>query len=81
MTDVDVQGTSKIAMICTAGPRGHGQRDKKVDIFDIQKYQKPGNLNTCRLVKLSCDLEQILINLQLSKKTLQIHSLHRSKIH
>ena len=27
MVDVDVQVTSKITMICRAGPRGHGQRD------------------------------------------------------
>ena len=33
MVYVDEQGTSKITMICRAGPRGHGQRDMQVDAF------------------------------------------------
>ena len=57
MVDVDVQGTSKIAMICRAGARGHGQRDMQVDVSNVQNYKKLGNLNKCRLVKLSCDVE------------------------
>ena len=43
MVDVDVQGTSKITMICRAGPRGYGQRDTKLE---VQNYSKPGNLNS-----------------------------------
>ena len=33
MVDVDVQGSSKVAMICRVAPRGHGQRDMQVDVF------------------------------------------------
>ena len=33
MVDVGVQGTSKITVICRAGPRDHGQKDKQVDVF------------------------------------------------
>ena len=33
MVDVDVQGTSKITMMCRAGTRGHGQKDTGLDIF------------------------------------------------
>ena len=37
MVYVDVQGTSKLTMICRAGPRGHGQRDTQVDVFRRSK--------------------------------------------
>ena len=37
MVDMDVQGTPKIAMIFRAGPRGHGQRDTQVDVFQRSK--------------------------------------------
>ena len=37
MINVDVQGTSKITMICRVGPRGHGQRDTQVDVFQHSK--------------------------------------------
>ena len=33
MIEVDVQGTSKITMICRARSRGHGQGDMQVDVF------------------------------------------------
>ena len=33
MVDVNVQSTSKITVICRAGPRGHGQDDTQVDVF------------------------------------------------
>ena len=35
---VDVQGTSKITMICRAGPRIHGQRDTQVDVFQHSRF-------------------------------------------
>ena len=56
MIDVDLQGTLKITMICGVEPRGHGQGDTQVDVFRCSK-KKLGNLNTCRLVKLSCYVE------------------------
>ena len=37
MVDVDVQGTSKITMICRAGLRDHGQRNTQVDVFRRSK--------------------------------------------
>ena len=40
MIDVDVQGTSKITMICGAEPRGHGQRDTQVDVFRCSKLSE-----------------------------------------
>ena len=36
-------------------------------------------INTYKLVKLSCDVEKILINLQLGQKTFQTHLLHIQK--
>ena len=33
IVDVDIQGTSKIKMMCRPGPRGHGQMDTQVDVF------------------------------------------------
>ena len=32
MVDADAQGTSIITMIFRAGSRGHGQKDKQVDV-------------------------------------------------
>ena len=40
IVDMDVQGTSKITMICWAGTRGHGQRDTQVDVFWRSKLQE-----------------------------------------
>ena len=57
MVDVDVQGTSKITMICKVGPRVMVKGIHKQTFSDVQNYKKLGNLNTCRLVKLSCDVE------------------------
>ena len=37
MIDMDVQGTSKITVICRAKPRGHGQSDTQVDVFQCSK--------------------------------------------
>ena len=37
MVNVDVQGTSKITLICRAGSRGHGQRDMQVDVSQRSK--------------------------------------------
>ena len=38
MVDVDVQGTSKITMICRARSKSHGQRDTQVDVFQRLKF-------------------------------------------
>ena len=40
MVDVDVQGTSKITMICRAGSRGHGQTGTQVDVFQRSKLSE-----------------------------------------
>ena len=37
MVDVNVQGTSKITMMCRAGPRGHGQSDTQIDVLPRSK--------------------------------------------
>ena len=37
MVDVDLQGTSKVTMICRAGSKGHGQKDMQVDVFRCSK--------------------------------------------
>ena len=57
MVGLDVQGTSETTVICRAGSRVHDQRDTQIDVSDVQNYKKLGNLNTCGLVKLSCDAE------------------------
>ena len=38
MADVDVQGTSKVTMICRAGSRVHGQKYTQVDVFRRSKF-------------------------------------------
>ena len=37
MIDVDLQGISKVTMICRAGSKGHGQKDMQVDVFRRSK--------------------------------------------
>ena len=37
MIDVDLQGTSKVTMICRAGSKGHGQKDMQVDVLRRSK--------------------------------------------
>ena len=37
MIEWDIQGTSRITMICRVGSRGHGQRDMQVGVFRRSK--------------------------------------------